>query len=242
MSYFNIPFYSVASNAMPPMQALSLSSAIPSGPSPNPPANNYLSLDTANASNYFLTTSNRGGFSYPYGAAAYAPAPIAPANMLPNPVTPADFTTPPSPQYASANVPAAGGAWPQAGATPMATVQSTWGAGYAGQGVGAGATGQMAAGAGATPLGTQGASFAGGVGYQMPQGAGATPLGTQGPSLDGGVQSQLALMNQRLNSFLGQAGTPAAAPLEGHEWMASIISPPPENPNNYLGGLVNGGK
>lgn len=155
-----------------------------------------------------------GGVTYPNPTAHYAPG--YPATPYPA------ATAPQAPPDARANVPAYGAGVTQAAATMPG--QSPWNYG----------------GAGASQLGPQGPSFAGGGYPQMAMGAGATPFGGQAPSQpQAGVEQQMAQLDYRMTAMANMMGGQPGAPM-GHDFLASVISPEPAVPNNYLGGIVNG--
>lgn len=99
---------------------------------------------------------------------------------------------------------------------------------------------QPAGGAYALPQGGAGAGLTA-MAYGMgAQGAGATPLGAQGPSYAGDVYQQIAGINQRLDQIGMSFGRPGGGEMSGHEFLASVIAPEPAVPNNYLGGYGDG--
>ncbi len=187
------------------------------------------------------------GNSQPWAPAQYQPVqPVQPeAGYIQPPAYPAQapfqpsaVPTPPlptQPQAAPFMPPTAGYSQPGGGAYALPQ-------GGAGAGLSPVAYGMGAQVAGATPLGAQGPSFAGGSFYPQAQGvAGATPLGAQGPSYAGDVYQQIAGINQRLDQIGMSFGRPGVdAQMSGHEFLASVIAPEPTVPNNYLGGYGDG--
>lgn len=178
------------------------------------------------------------GHSMPWGPAQYQPVQPG-AYPAPAPFQPSSVPTPPipiqPPQAAPFMPPTAGYSQPAGSAYALPQ-------GGAGAYAPAMAYGVGGNGAGATPLGAQGPSFAGGSFYPQAQGgAGATPLGAQGPSYAGDVYRQIAGINQRLDQIgmsFGRPGGPGE--MSGHEFLASVIAPEPAVPNNYLGGYGDG--
>lgn len=173
------------------------------------------------------------GQSQPWAPAQYQP--VQPQAYQPQPGAIPTPQVPTQPQAAPFMPPTAGYSQPAGSAYALPQ-------GGAGAYAPAMAYGVGGNGAGATPLGAQGPSFAGGSFYPQAQGgAGATPLGAQGPSYAGDVYQQIAGINQRLDQIgmsFGRPGGPGE--MSGHEFLASVIAPEPAVPNNYLGGYGDG--